>query len=218
MHPDLTEEVQLGTTICAIKCQDGIIVASDSRTSAGSLISNDFSDKIGKITEHIVILRCGSAASSQLLISIADTEALLYKRTTGKEIPVIGLATRINSILRRYPEILKSAFIVVGYDEIKGHQVYLLTNGMMQPINVAALGSGSTFIIENLFTHFSENTRTVEQSLDFVKSQILMAINGDNSSGGVVNVSVVKASGITKLPDWNSAIRLDNSKASIIDV
>ena len=67
------------TTLAALKCKDGIIVAADSRTSAGIMISNDFTDKIQQISKCIVSMQCGSAASSQKLVDIARQEAMLYE-------------------------------------------------------------------------------------------------------------------------------------------
>jgi len=49
---DNPEEIDLGTTLVAIKCSGGVIVGADTRTSVGGYVSNKFAYKINPIFEH----------------------------------------------------------------------------------------------------------------------------------------------------------------------
>jgi len=206
--------VSMGTTLAALKCKDGIIVAADSRTSAGIMISNDFTDKIQQISKCIVSMQCGSAASSQKLVDIARQEAMLYERLNGRQIPTVALAKRISSYLYKYQELLASAFIFAGYDSVEGFQAYMCNRGNFYKMNAVSMGSGSIFITENLAVHFDEEN-TVQNSLEFMQKQILHAINADNSSGGVLNSKIVTKNGVENVALFDGALRLDTSKASL---
>merc|ERR1719516_575408 len=158
---DLKKPISLGTTILAVKCKDGIISAADSRTSSGSLIANDYSDKITKITDNVVLLRCGSAASSAFLIKYIKTQCELYKRKHEKTLPIIALVKKISFYLGTYKKLLQSAFIIGGNCRINGFQLFELYRGSYQPMNVAVLGSGSTYILE-LVLKFYKDDLTIE--------------------------------------------------------
>nr|PVC51618.1 proteasome subunit y [Theileria orientalis] len=62
--------VDMGTTIIAMKFNDGVLLAADSRTSSGQLVVNRVARKITRILPSVFMLRSGSAADSQTLSTI----------------------------------------------------------------------------------------------------------------------------------------------------
>merc|ERR1712055_139962 len=204
-----SDVIYMGTTLCAIKCKDGIIACSDSRTSSGTIISNEFSNKITTISSNIISMQCGRASSSQKLVDIGIQEAILFERLHGTPIPVIGIVKRISLYLNKYHEILGSAFIIAGYDEIKGFQIYQLKGGSFYPLNVATMGSGSIYIYEAIMSFYDEN-KNVQESIDSMQNMVLHAIHSDVSSGGIVNtVYIKKDEGIVTQPLYDGSARLD---------
>jgi len=206
--------VSMGTVLGAIKCSDGIICVSDSRTSTSSMISNDFTDKIQVIDEDgIVSMQAGNAAASQFLVNQARTSALFHKRRFGRTIPVVALANLIAQYLYKYQGILESAMIIAGYESQKGFQTYMLRGGMVTELNCVTMGSGSPYITENLSKVF-DPSKTVEQTLPACKELILQAIDADPSCGGVVNVRIVRKGKIEKCSDFDAKARVDYSLAT----
>lgn len=59
-------EVNLGTSIMAIKFKGGVILGADSRTSTGAYVANRVSDKITFVSDKIYVCRSGSAADTQV--------------------------------------------------------------------------------------------------------------------------------------------------------
>jgi 20S proteasome subunit beta 1 len=56
----------MGTTVMAVKYDEGVIACADTRTSYGSVyVADRAADKIDYVHNHIVCLRSGSAAQSQ---------------------------------------------------------------------------------------------------------------------------------------------------------
>lgn len=217
----LTQEsnvVYMGTTLCAIKCKDGIIACSDSRTSTNTFISNEFSEKITTISSNIFSMQCGSAASSQKLVDIAKQEALLFERQYGRPIPVVGVVKRLSLYLNKYHEVLPSSFIIAGNDNKKGSHIYYLRGGAFFPMNVATMGSGSVFIYEAILSFYDEN-KTIDELKDQMRNAVLHAIHSDTSSGGIVNTVFLKDSeGIVREPSYDGSKRLDFTNASNIAV
>ncbi|KAJ2343324.1 Proteasome subunit beta type-1, partial [Coemansia sp. RSA 2618] len=58
-------EVNLGTTIMAVKFDGGVVIAADSRTSTGPYVANRVTDKLTKVNDLIYCCRSGSAADTQ---------------------------------------------------------------------------------------------------------------------------------------------------------
>lgn len=54
-----------GTTIVAVTFNGGVVIGADSRVSTGTYISNRASNKIAALTDHIYLLRSGSASDTQ---------------------------------------------------------------------------------------------------------------------------------------------------------
>ncbi|GIX63295.1 proteasome subunit beta type-6, putative [Babesia caballi] len=63
-------DISMGTTIIAMHCQDGVVLAADSRTSSGPIVVNRVARKITRILPNVFMLRSGSAADSQMLSMI----------------------------------------------------------------------------------------------------------------------------------------------------
>lgn len=101
------------TTLVAIETADGVVVGTDSRTTAGQYISSRATDKITVLTDHIVMLRSGSASDSQAIADIvmyyAESESLVFFR-----IPSYQFFQQINSGNRQY-----------GVYTIYGNMVYI---------------------------------------------------------------------------------------------
>ena len=66
----------MGTTLIAIRYEDGVIVAADSQTSSGSYISNRASNKISTISDYIICLRSGSSADTQNMVDLVKNVVL----------------------------------------------------------------------------------------------------------------------------------------------
>ena len=49
----IAERIKKGTTTCALTCQDGVVLAADTRASAGFFIADRHVMKIHKVDRHI---------------------------------------------------------------------------------------------------------------------------------------------------------------------
>ena len=60
--------IKKGTTTCALTCKDGVVLAADTRASAGYFIVDRNVMKIQKIDEHLGMTIAGGVADAQNLV------------------------------------------------------------------------------------------------------------------------------------------------------
>ena len=49
----LENATKSGTTICGLVCKDGVVLAADTRATAGPVVADKFCDKVHPITHNI---------------------------------------------------------------------------------------------------------------------------------------------------------------------
>ncbi|KAI5150331.1 20S proteasome subunit beta 1 [Enteropsectra breve] len=190
------EEVSTGTTIMAFIYRDGVILAADSRTSSGSFIDSRVTNKLTKITSNIYCCRSGSAADTQRITRYAENFIKQWSVSEGK-IPSVQVTSNIlRDVIYRHKDALTAGLIVAGYDE--SPRVFKIGPcGAMQEESIALGGSGSIFIQTFCQLNYKEDM-TLEEGLAFARKAVTLAINKDNSSGGVVRMAAITKDNIQR--------------------
>jgi 20S proteasome subunit beta 1 len=199
-------EVNLGTSIMAVKFKDGVLLGADSRTTTGSYIANRVTDKLTQVHGTIWCCRSGSAADTQAVADIVKYHLDLYTTTHGKE-PTAKIASSLfQELTYTNKDSLTAGLIVAGFDEKTGGEVYSIPLGgsiHKQPYAIA--GSGSAYIYGWTDKNFKEDM-TREEVIEFSKTALSEAIQWDGSSGGVIRQVLLTKDGIERLvfyPDEN---------------
>ncbi|KAL3080744.1 hypothetical protein niasHT_011417 [Heterodera trifolii] len=188
-----------GTTLVGMECVGGIVVATDSRTSSGTYISNRATDKITMLNERIVILRAGSQADTQALADIvmyyAEAHAIMDEED---EITVRNVANYARKMHYNYRGQLNSTFLVAGYDSINKGQLYVIPGGgytTRHPYYTS--GSGSSYIREYLQNQWKEDMEG-EAVRKILKKAVFEAQRRDGASGGLIHTAIINAKGISR--------------------
>ncbi|EAY11218.1 Family T1, proteasome beta subunit, threonine peptidase [Trichomonas vaginalis G3] len=190
----------MGTTLLAIQCTDGVVMASDSRTSSGSFIPNRATNKITEIQPKIFAARCGNAADTQFLARAVKNylNALNITRENTDDSTILVASNVIRSLIVRYRQYLSAGVIVGGWDSA-GPQVYSIeVSGMAIKKKIASNGSGSTYIQAYIDQNYREDM-TMEEATKFAIAAVTGAIIRDGSSGGVVNIVQINADGAKRM-------------------
>ena len=66
----IAEHIKKGTTTCALTCKDGVVLAADTRASAGFFIADKHVMKIQKVDNHIGMTMAGGVADAQNVLSL----------------------------------------------------------------------------------------------------------------------------------------------------
>ncbi|KAK4312747.1 hypothetical protein Pmani_015865 [Petrolisthes manimaculis] len=194
----LSNEVLTGTSIMAVEFDGGVVVGADSRTSMGSYVSNRVTDKLTRVTDRIYCCRSGSAADTQAIADIVSAQMELLEVTMGEPPRVRVAANTFKEICYNYRDSLMAGIIVAGWDKGIGGQVYTIPLGGMivrQPVAIG--GSGSTYVWGHIDATYKPNMNK-QETVDFVKNTLTLALTRDGSSGGVVRVAVITKDGVER--------------------
>eukprot|EP01006_Ploeotia_vitrea_P059888 TRINITY_DN74950_c0_g1_i1.p1 TRINITY_DN74950_c0_g1~~TRINITY_DN74950_c0_g1_i1.p1 ORF type:complete len:268 (+),score=21.49 TRINITY_DN74950_c0_g1_i1:53-805(+) len=188
-------KVSMGTTILACTFKDGVILAADTRTSAGSYIWGRGTNKLTKLSDKIYCCRSGSAADTQFLAEYVSHLLDSHSIESGAE-PTVETASRLFQLLCYYNKYaLQAGIIVAGWDETDGPKIFNNPiGGARIPMDVCIGGSGSTF----LYGWMDDNWKpgmTKEEALNFMRKAVAHAIARDASSGGMCRTMIITKDG-----------------------
>ncbi|RCN48785.1 peptidase, T1 family [Ancylostoma caninum] len=192
------EPISTGTTLIAMEFNGGVVVGTDSRTSAGSFISSRATNKITPITDHMAVCRSGSAADTQAIADIVKYHIEVYSMLENEPVSIYRGAQIFRKFLYNYRDQLSASVLIAGWDEQNGGQLYAIPlGGFVTRQKSTASGSGSTFVQGFLDNAWKPNL-TKEECKAIVKQAVGLAVFRDGSSGGVVRVATIDKTG-TKL-------------------
>ncbi|MFQ5621096.1 MAG: proteasome subunit beta [Candidatus Nanoarchaeia archaeon] len=197
----MKEAKKTGTTTVGIVCRDGIILAADRRSTAGSMIVNKEAKKLTKITDHIAVTRAGVVSDIQLFERLIKAEIKLKEIQTGRPIRVIEsanlLASMCYSAIRRPSMIMSIAgFLMGGVDDDGVHLFELEPAGSVTVIkNYMSDGSGMVFALGVLESDFKEGM-SLDEGVELAKKAVNAAMQRDTASGNGIDVWAITKKGI----------------------
>ena len=133
-----------GTTTAGIVCSDGVVLATDTRVTAGGYIAHKRGKKLLQVDRHLAVTISGGVADAQNVVDSLKYYANTYRIEKGIPLPVKSAARIVSNILfgsRYYPYI--AIVIVGGYDSTGGSIYNVDLFGSSIPEKVTATGSGS---------------------------------------------------------------------------
>ncbi len=173
-----------GTTTVGILGKDFVLLAAESKATAGYLVASKEAKKIYKINDRIAASIAGSVGDSQMLIRILKAEAKLYE-LENKAISVEALATLLSNLMqgsRIFPYITE--VLLAGFDK-KGFHIFDVDalGGVIEEKRFVATGSGSPLALGVLESEYRENL-SKEEAIELATRAIRAAMERDVFSGG----------------------------------
>ena len=95
----ILDQIKKGTTTCALTCSDGIVLAADTRASAGLFIADRHVMKIQKVDNHLGMTIAGGVADAQNLVDTMRYNSNVYRLSKKEPIPVSSAARLCSNIL-----------------------------------------------------------------------------------------------------------------------
>ncbi|KAI0082555.1 proteasome-domain-containing protein [Panus rudis PR-1116 ss-1] len=192
-------EVNLGTSIMAVQFTDGVVVGADSRTTTGSYIANRVTDKLTHVHDRIYCCRSGSAADTQAIADIVHYHLQMLTQQSGSAPTVHAAANVFQKLCYENKDALSAGIIVAGWDKETGPSVYNIPLGgglFKQPWAIG--GSGSTYVYGYCDATYQDGWGK-EETINFVKNTLALAMSRDGSSGGVIRMAVITEDGVERL-------------------
>jgi len=207
MHPhdnrypaNIAEQIKKGTTTCALTCVDGVVLAADTRASAGFFIADKHVMKIQKVDQHLGMTIAGGVADAQNLVDIMRYNANIYRISNRKLMPIKSAARLCSNILfnqRYYPYFVQ--LIMAGYNEEEHAQIYNIDLfGSMTTEKFISTGSGSPVAYGYLESEFTEKLN-VEDAYKVALHAIAAAIRRNAGTGDSINVVIIDKNGYREL-------------------
>jgi 20S proteasome subunit beta 2 len=179
-----------GTTICGLVYGDGIILASDTRSTNGEIICDSNCEKIHYIAPNIACCGAGTSGDIENLTKLASHQLELKRISTGREIYVVSSVTLLQKILFQHQGFLSAALIIGGFD-FKGFHLFAVhPHGSSEKLPFIAMGSGSLAsiaLLENLY----HNDLKIDQAMLIAQQAIMAGIYNDIGSGSSIYFCII---------------------------
>jgi proteasome beta subunit len=196
----IADQIKKGTTTCALTCSDGIVLAADTRASAGFFIADRHVMKIQKVDRNLGMTIAGGVADAQNLVDIMRYNANIYRLTNRELMPVKSAARLCSNVLfnqRYFPYYVQ--IIVAGYDNKAGGQIYNIDLfGSMTSEKFISTGSGSPVAYGYLESEFKENL-SVNEAYKIAIQAIAAAIRRNAGTGDNINAVIIDKDGYHEL-------------------
>lgn len=198
-----------GTTILGMVCKEGIVIATETRATMGTLIAHKETKKLYEIDDHLALATAGLVGDLQVLSRYLTAEANLYRLKRNTKMPVNSAATLMSNIMNQrkfMPYYVQ--LILAGYDDDGGHVYSLDAAGGSIPDKYTAGGSGSPYVFGVMEDHFRDDL-TVDEGIDLAIRAIKSAKSRDSASGGMTNVAVITKDGFRPISQDEVQKRLE---------
>ena len=195
--------LKTGTTTLALVCKDGLVVAADRRSTAGSMVYGKASKKIQLIEENHVVTTAGSVSDIQLTVKIIKAQVKLDEMRRGKKLmtkEIANLIAGLNySALRTTYAI--ASFLLAGRDE-RGFHVYDITpdGSIIDVQDYAGDGSGVMFTT-GVFEANYRKDMSIDEGVKLAVKAMNAALQRDIYSGNGIDVITITSKGIKQVID-----------------
>ncbi len=191
------QRLKTGTTTVGMVCRDCVILAAESKSTMGWLISSKAAQKVYPIDDKIAITISGAVGDAATLIRLLRAEINLYKLTRNAEFTVKAASTLLANILQssRYYPLM--AMLIVGGADKDGFHIYSVDPiGGVEEDKYTSTGSGSPMAYGVLEDSFREGMAK-EEGVKLAVRAIRAARERDVFSGGRdINVLVIDKDGM----------------------
>jgi len=201
--PDKTDDVKInfnhGTTTLAFKFKHGVIVAVDSRATAGPYIASQTVKKVIEINPYLLGTMAGGAADCSYWERVLAKHCRIYELRNKERISVAAASKLLANIVYGYKGMgLSMGTMICGWDKKGPGLYYVDSDGTRLTNNLFSVGSGSTYAYGVLDSGYNWDL-SVEEAYDLGKRSIYHATYRDAASGGVVNLYHMKETGWIKV-------------------
>ncbi|MDD5012584.1 MAG: proteasome subunit beta [Candidatus Nanoarchaeia archaeon] len=198
--------LKTGTTILGIVCKDGVVIASDRQTSAGTLVMDKKAQKSVKINDYLVISGCGIASDIRKVEKILPAE-LKLKELRSKTRPSVRQAANLLSTILysgiRQPSMIpmQAGFLIGGFNEDGAVELYTIepagTLNLVEDYD-ANFGSGMPFVLGFLERQYKKGI-SLDEGIKLATESIKSSTQRDMGSGFGIDVFTITKQGIKKV-------------------
>ena len=187
---DVIKNLPHATTIVAVACEGGVVMAGDRRATAGNIISKRDVEKVFRADEYSAIAIAGTLAIALELVRLFGVELEHYEKMEGRPLTLEGKANRLSKMIRDNLMAAMQGLAViplfVGYDEeSRAGRIfsYDVAGGPYEEHRFHSIGSGSLFAKSALKKYYADNMPVADAALACVQA-LYDAADDDSATGG----------------------------------
>jgi proteasome beta subunit len=188
-----------GTTTVGVVCEDGVVLATDTRATAGYMVASKVAKKIHRITDWIAFTTAGGVADTQRLVNIMRAEAGYYQMHEGVPMKVGACARLLANIMNAYSLFPYIANVLVGGLDRSGRHLYFLDiDGGLTEEQMAATGSGSP-VAYGILENELKPGMSVQEALPIAVRAVKTAMKRDIATGNEIMAASITREGYREL-------------------
>ena len=218
------------TTIVAVVCDEGVVLASDRRATAGSMISKRDVEKVFRCDQFSAMGIAGVLALGLEFARLFQVELEHYEKMEGRSLSLEGKANRLAAMIRGNLGLAMQGLVLVpllvGYDLDSGAGrifSYDPTGGPSEEHRFYSIGSGSVFARGALKKLYADDIPASEAVLCCLQA-LYDAADDDSATGGLDMarrifpvVTMVTGDGFRRLPEAEVAEAVQRVVAGRMD-
>ena len=211
---DMAGALAHATTIVAVACDEGVVLASDRRATAGSMISKRDVDKVFRCEEFSAVGTAGVLTPGLDFVRLFQVELEHYEKMEDRSLSLEGKATRLATMIRGNLGLAMQGLVLVpllaGYDLDSGAGrifSYDPAGGPSEEHRFYAVGSGSVFARGALKKLYADDMTAPEAVLCCLEA-LYDAADDDSATGGpdiarriFPVVTTITGDGFRRLPE-----------------
>ncbi|CAH2314522.1 proteasome subunit beta type-8 [Pelobates cultripes] len=192
-----------GTTTMAFKFQHGVIVAVDSRASAGSYVATLKVNKVIEINPYLLGTMSGCAADCQYWERLLAKECRLYQLRNNTRISVSAASKLLGNMMLQYRgQGLSMGSMICGWDKKGPGLYYVDENATRLSGDIFSTGSGNSYAY-GVIDSGHRYDMTTEEAYELARRAVSYATHRDAYSGGVINMYHMKEDGWIKVGQYD---------------
>src|SRR5690349_15649136 len=183
-----------GTTIVALACAEGVVLAGDRRATMGNIIASRDIEKVFAADAYSLVGIAGTAGIGLELVRLFQVELEHYEKIEGAMLSIEGKANRLATMIRNNLGAAMQGLAVVplfaGFDldataPDRAGRVFSfdVAGGVYEETGYDAIGSGSIFAKSALKKRFRKGA-TVDVAVRNAVEALYDAADDDTATGG----------------------------------
>jgi proteasome beta subunit len=207
-----------GTTIVALRYEDGVVVAGDRRATEGNMIAHRSIEKVFPADRHSAVAIAGAAGTAIEMVRLFQTQLEHYEKVEGTRLSLEGKANQLGQMVSANLPMAMQGLAVIplfaGYDlRLKKGRIftYDVTGGRFEETDFHATGSGGRDAKNTVKLGYHERLGR-DEAIELAVAALYEAADEDTATGGpdplrgiYPVVATVDAEGYTRLEDGEVA-------------
>jgi proteasome beta subunit len=222
MDTELKDSIlKSGTTILGIVCKDGVVMAADRRSVAGTIVMSKNIQKTVQINDYLVTSATGNASDIEMQKKVIAAQ-LKLKELRSKSRPTVNQAANLIGTVTyqniRQPSMITSIVgtLVAGFNEDGTTELYTVEpagTAMKVDDYDANFGSGMPFVMGLLERQYKKDM-SVNEAVELAVEAVKASTQRDVGSGNGIDVFTITKNGINHIVEQEISSEYKNKKAS----